>query len=75
MWIRSQDREVLVNAEAILVSNISKKDIFGFIGAEKKHGWLGAYATEKRALEVLDEIQSHLNKPKGRAPVFEMPKE
>ena len=55
LWIRSQDKKVLVKINNIWV------DENGIIYTDSYPDmWLGAYKSEKRAIEVLDEIQKLL---------------
>lgn len=87
LWIRSQDKTTLqqiIDGLGIVYENskfkICTKDI------ASKTFYLGAYKTQKRALEVLDEIQKALEanddfEYTGRACIcnnnliYEMPKE
>ena len=60
LWIRSQNREVLLKTNFLyIIENVSqsKKDLC-FI--KTKNCVLGTYKTKERALEVLDEIQDIL---------------
>ncbi|EPY2273198.1 hypothetical protein ACXAUS_002056 [Clostridium sporogenes] len=77
MWIRSKGKDVLVHCENIEVDGMS---VYG------AHYFLGEYETEKRALEVLDEIQDRIikgtrfddiynGKRTTRDFVFQMPQE
>lgn len=67
MWIRSQDGTKLIEANQLIVEK-NKIICCKWV--------LGMYETEQRALEVLDEMQDHLNDFKqGYREVFEMPKE
>ncbi|AUM88322.1 hypothetical protein [Clostridium botulinum] len=77
MWIRSQGKDVLVHCENIEVDGLS---VYG------SHYFLGEYATEERAIEVLDLIQKRIiegskfdeiysGKRKTRDFVFQMPQE
>ena len=56
IWVRTQERRRLVDCKDIevlgdtVISNYDKDDYFK----------LGVYATHERALEVLDEIQEHI---------------
>ena len=66
LWIRSQDKEVLLKIENISTDN--ENWVLGnLISDDNKcicdYWKLGHYATKERALEVLDEIQNIL-KPK-----------
>lgn len=62
MWVRTQDKMQLVKINEIYI----KVDEDGFVGIwvdDKKENlkyFLGTYKSKKRALEVLDEIQSYL---------------
>ncbi|EKO1912212.1 hypothetical protein PZQ55_001250 [Clostridium botulinum] len=53
MWIRSKGKDVLVHCEHIEVDGAN---VYG------AHYFLGEYATEERAIEVLDEIQDRMIK-------------
>lgn len=69
MWIRTQHRKFLIKANNI---GIVSGNVIWY-GAERDV-IIGKYATEKRALEVLDEIENTIhddNLPK----VYQMPKE
>ena len=57
LWIRSQDRENLIQSTRVFIAfdkNIATWDRNNMID-------LGKYAKKERALEVLDEIQSKLS--------------
>ena len=66
MWIRTQDREMLMNCNAVGIGLEDDKSIYsnGYV--------LGTYSSKERALEVLDDIQYALD---GELAVFEMPLE
>lgn len=49
MWIRSQDRKLLLKANDILISNGSQIYIGCYL--------FGTYSTEEKALKVLDRIE------------------
>ena len=51
LWIRSQDREILVKVSQIYIDDYNGTEI------RSKDFILGQYKTKERALEVLDEIQ------------------
>lgn len=53
LWIRSQDRQRLVKANGLLISNIGEVYL-----ENEEMILLGEYTPYERALEVLDEIQS-----------------
>ena len=73
LWIRSQDKKRLTKATDIRIGYLNT---IGWIIEDCDE--LGTYKTEKRALEVLDEIQCHLvNINDSRDSyfyVYEMPK-
>lgn len=77
LWIRSQDRRKLLKINNIGVAK-EYNDEKGYIRTivAKLTFELGLYSTEERALEVLDEIQSFVDRNKDY-PVnaYEMPKE
>lgn len=55
MWIRSQDGLRLHNVNRIEIEHFENKEIVTVTG----DGWfLGEYSNEKKALKVLDEIQT-----------------
>ena len=57
MWIRTQDKETLLNVNCIDVYNLNKNEwIIEACGND-----LGTYKSKERALEVLDEIQKKIN--------------
>ncbi|MCI9434063.1 MAG: hypothetical protein HFI86_02140 [Bacilli bacterium] len=59
LWIRSQDKRALKKVDDLyinLLGCLAKEDELYWI--TDKNIKLGGYKTEKRALEVLDEIQS-----------------
>ena len=56
LWIRSQNRSQLAKITGVLLLD---KEIRGFTNTNYFYE-LGIYKTKKRALEVLDEIQSKL---------------
>ena len=58
LWIRSQDRQRLIKANGLLISNIGEVYL-----ENEEMILLGKYTPYERALEVLDEIQNIL-KPK-----------
>lgn len=83
LWFRSQDRKELqrVNIKKLIIDDnlypywVIRNNI-EFTGEI-----LGKYRTEKRAIEVLDQIQEHIVHIKDEKlgniyyPVFQMPKE
>lgn len=68
LWIRSQNREILMCCNDISIVNYSefgKKTkvykIVGYFDKNTEYEELGSYKTKERALEVLDEIQKKIN--------------
>ena len=64
LWIRSQDRRDLVKVESVILCFNEKKPDNGYSLKDKSDRWypdiLGTYKTKERALEVLDEINRHI---------------
>ena len=58
MWIRSQDKNVLINVELVQVIEYDL-EILGHSGA--RVGCIGKYSTKEKALKVLDMIQEFIN--------------
>lgn len=54
LWIRSQDKEMLMNCNAVGIGLEDDKSIYsnGYV--------LGTYSTKEKALKVLDEIQEFI---------------
>lgn len=82
MWVRSQDRKTLCNAEIISIFKGTNDYQFYGDGSHFEDTILGTYSTEQRTIEVLDEIQTTLIKVLKDADnrheivwVYEMPKE
>ena len=64
LWIRSQDKKTLVKSDYItIIWSPFHYSIVGYLNGKIKHKILGSYKTQKRAIEILDEIQNIL-KPK-----------
>lgn len=69
LWIRSQNKMNLESVHGVSINYLNKKQLIcnyepDFIGNQGEYCvLLGEYATEERALEVLDEI-TNLIKPK-----------
>lgn len=55
LWIRSQNKEILILAEHLDIYDASVEDEELFV-IEESGTDLGSYKTKERALEVLDEI-------------------
>ena len=66
LWIRSQNKMNLESVHSVSINYLNKKQLIcnyepDFIENQGEYYvLLGEYATEERALEVLDEIQSFL---------------
>lgn len=57
MWIRSQDKKLLINADNVFITEIKGK-YYIFKECEYDNYVLGIYSSEEKALEVLNQIQS-----------------
>lgn len=57
LWIRSQDKEVLMLINTIALAKNEEGTIIGYGVDGKVQCVLGNYKTKERALKVLDEIQ------------------
>ena len=55
MWIRSQDRKTLVNADKFSISK--EHEVFRIYSV---NSFLGEYSSEEKAMKVMDMIQSQL---------------
>ena len=70
LWIRSQDKEKLLKANDIGISNNAINEggsikfkgykIVGYFDKNTEYEILGTYETKERAIEVLDEIQDKM---------------
>ena len=74
MWIRSQNRNVLVNADKFSVSK--EHEVFRIYSVNY---FLGEYSTREKAMKVMDMIESaiienEIAKPKSKI-IFYMPKD
>lgn len=58
IWIRSQNKNYLGNYVEVMATGDM---ILGYANGENDSTLLGEYATEERALQVLDEIQDKIN--------------
>jgi len=77
IWVRSQNREELLNVKAV---TYQEKDLFG--NKNKIIGWaasgcsfvIGEYATKERALQVMDDIQQFVILNVHEVPrIYQMP--
>lgn len=69
LWVRSQNKEVLAKVDNL---SIDKDDYSIYTQAQTYQIVFGTYKSKKRALEILDEIQSLL-KPKYMAKEINTP--
>ena len=58
MWVRTQDKEILMKVDNI---NLGPNRLFTFVGGVTTSFTLGTYKSKERALEVLDEIQGRIS--------------
>lgn len=68
LWIRSQDKNVLVICSKLYVGGTYGNEII-----EEDMCSLGEYRSRERALEVLDEIQAYLMSDTPQSNVYTMP--
>ncbi len=82
MWIRSQNKETLANADKLYIGKNNNKYTINF--DTYIDGWyiLGTYKSKERAIEVLDEIQTWIERYEANKNnlfsghfVYQMPKE
>ena len=68
LWIRSQEKEMIINCYALEIDLGDGKSICsnGYV--------LGTYSTKEKALKVLDMIETHLE-IHDREVVFKMPQD
>lgn len=59
LWIRSQDKELLIKVDLISMDKVVEEN--GEYDIRFHNIVLGRYKSKERALEVLDEIQSKLD--------------
>lgn len=57
LWIRSQDKELLVNAKAFELQHYKNSPCQIFAVWNNNFMCIGTYKTKERAIEILDEIQ------------------
>ncbi len=62
LWIRSQDREVLLKIQMVELEEFEKDEYWIYVEDElgEPYRVFGVYPSKKRALEILDEIQNLL---------------
>ena len=60
MWIRSQNREILINVRRLFVNEVLEdKKISGY-SIDSGGIELGRFSTKEKALDVMDEIEKNL---------------
>lgn len=71
LWIRSQDKEKIVKCNDLAIKTESEDgktikgySIVGYFDKETEYEELGLYSSKNQALNILDEIQAVLNKPR-----------
>jgi hypothetical protein len=57
MWIRSQDKEILIKAICIYLCGENHENCIRASCANGNNWYIGEYSTKEKALKVLDEIQ------------------
>ena len=73
MWIRSQDKESLINCDLVYTEDSWDYEENGYSIYSELDPVLGRYKTKERCIEVINEIQSHIDQK--REYVFEMPEQ
>lgn len=74
MWIRSQDKEMLIKAVCIYLGSENHEDCIRASSVNGIIGYIGKYSTKEKALKVLDEIQKHIYDYQLEG-VFQMPQD
>ena len=82
LWIRSQDKEMLIKVDELsIINNSFDMETINWVVSSGTH-WLGHYSSKQRALEILDEIQGYIVKIEKYGKdtpealfVYQMPKE
>lgn len=67
MWIRSQNKECLVDCKALDLGEFAKKSKILDVSNDI---CLGEYETEERAIEILDNIQIHMQSGVSKVSYF-----
>lgn len=81
MWIRSQNKKVLVVSDYVEIVQLARSDNLYCDECQivtKKNGkyiTLGSYSTKEKALKVLDMIEKHCQLFDSISAVFLMPKD
>ncbi|MBQ5473957.1 MAG: hypothetical protein IIT65_04510 [Lachnospiraceae bacterium] len=77
LWIRSQDRENLIHTNKVgYLANYLGEEIINYV-ITANDIWVGGYATEERALQILDSIEHWIIEAQinERTCIYEMPEE
>lgn len=61
LWVRSQDKKLLCKIDSLFIEEelYKRKGKYRIMA---NNGWLGAYNSFERALEILDEIHEYIEK-------------
>ena len=60
IWIRSQDKEILVECNAVVVNPSDNSDYYIYAYSKSDRVYLGAYSSKEKALKVLNMIEMSL---------------
>ena len=61
IWIRSQDKEILAECNAVVVNPSPDLECCIYAYCDNDRVYLGHYSTKEKALKVLDEIASWID--------------
>ena len=75
MWVRSQNKEALVDVKAFdIVKRKANFHIVGYLKSVNDNGfYLGIYKTEEQVKKILDELQCRI--ARSESGVFQMPED
>lgn len=74
MWIRSQDKEILIFTRKFFINEVLKDGEIVWYSIDSGSIELGVYSTKEQALKVLDLIQEKLNEElEMNLDVFQIP--
>lgn len=59
MWIRSQDKEILAECNAVVINPSDNSDYYIYAYCKNDRVYLGHYSTREKALKVLDDIEDY----------------
>jgi|LSQX01.1.fsa_nt_gb hypothetical protein len=62
MWIRSQDKEILIKATCICLGSENHENCIYASSAEVNGWYIGKYSTKEKALKVIDMIQNLIDR-------------